>query len=264
MTNFLRRLPTMAAALGAASLLAAGAAQAGPMALIDPGLSGTTEYSAWTSLRASDYPGGGTGGFPGNTMWAPLAAQAGDAGATLNKLGNGSGGGPYLASSSIYFGGFSGDINNNGGTLAVVDTAVLDSLDHITFQIQFGEAWTYDFWNGVMPTLSYNGGSQNLASTSYELLEAYFNGTVDMPTGPEDVYINTHRLDWDLSGVADPITSISISFTGVQHAQLYQLRVDQAAFAPAAVPEPASMAMLACGIVPVAGALIVRRKRARA
>ncbi|OJW21017.1 MAG: hypothetical protein BGO49_30160 [Planctomycetales bacterium 71-10] len=261
MTHPTRRLPFAAPALVAAAFaLAAPPAQADPIALTDPGLPGNTAYSEWARLTAPPYTG--YPGFPGSGAWpAPMAAQAGSAGAELSKVANGTGGGPYPASGSIYFGGFSADVDNNGGTLAVSDSAAIAGLQQVSFQIQIGEAWTYDFWNHALPTLSYNGGSQNLAATTSGLLEQYYNGTVDMPTGPEDVYINTYLLNWDLSGIADPITSFSISFTGVQHAQLYKLRVDESdTVATAAVPEPSSLALLACG---GSLALLIRRRSAR-
>lgn len=261
MTNLTSRLPFAAPALLAAAFaLAAPAAQADPIALVDPGLPGVTDYSTWTALTAPNYPG--YGGFPGTGAWSqPMAAQAGGAGAVLTKVSNGTSGGPYPASGSIYYGGFSGDVNNDGGTLAVVDSNAIAGLKQVSFQVQIGEAWTYDFWNRALPTLSYNGGSQNLAATSYSLLEQYFNGTVTMPTGEEAVYINTHLLNWDLSAIAEPITSFSIAFTGVQHAQLYKLRVDESdTVLTAAVPEPSSLAMLACGGVL---AMALRRRIAR-
>lgn len=261
MTTPTFRIPFAAPAIVAAAFaLAAQAAQAAPIDLTDPGLPGNTAYSEWASLTTPSYPN--YPGFPGSGAWpTPMAAQAGSAGAVLSKVSNGTGGGPYPASGSIYFGGFSGDVNNNGGTLAVSDSAAIAGLQQVSFQIQIGEAWTYDFWNGVLPTLSYNGGSQALAATTSGLLEQFYNGTVPMPTGDEAVYINTYLLNWDLSAIAEPITSFSISFTGVQHAQLYKLRVDESdTVATAAVPEPSSLALLACG--GSLAALLLRRRRA--
>lgn len=244
----------------ATMLLAGGMASAAPISLDDPGLSGNTQFDAWPVLTVAA-SGPGYGGFPGTTPWPGAfgSTSGGDAG--LYKISNGTGGGPYPATGSIYYGGFSGDINNNGGTLAVTDSTPVGDLAQVVFQIQIGEAWTYDFWNDVLPVLSYNGGSQNLAATTTDLLEAYYNGTVAMPTGDEDIYINTYKMMWDLSSLVTPITDFSISFTGVQHAQLYALRLDQSdeiSASSSPVPEPASLALMG-----VAGLGIVFGRRTR-
>lgn len=231
--------------------------------------------NAWvnlSSVTSNGVPGlTGTGGFPGSAAWSGKASQIdsviGDAGgtqggATLSKVSNGTGGGPYAAGSSLYFGGFSGDINNNGGTLVVTDSSPLAGLQTVAFQAGFGEAWTYDFYNHALPTLSYttaSGTVSNIAATSAQIAEAFFNGTVAMPTGDESVYINQHLLQWDLSNVGEQITSFSISFTGVQHAQLYGLTLTQAA---APVPEPSTYAMLMAGLLAV-GTVASRRRQRR-
>ncbi|MDX9912178.1 MAG: hypothetical protein RBS39_10130 [Phycisphaerales bacterium] len=254
-------------------------------ALVNPSITGNTQYDGWIGLTSGNYPG--YGAFPGSAAWpAPIgsnrtlantfnSAEPGDAG--LIKLGNGTGGGPYPAGQGIYFGGFSAEINNNGGTLAVTDSTPVADLRNVIFQVQIGEAWTFDFFNHEMPTLSFNGGSQQLAATTSLTLEQFYNGTVDMPTGPEDVFINTYLLQWDLSGIAMPITDFSVSFTGVQHAQLYGLQLNQsdvytrigrvrsplgygvqgdvsAAFA--AIPAPGALSLVGLG-----GLVAMRRRR---
>ncbi len=76
----------------------------------------------------------GYGTFPGSGNWpAPIQSNVGGD-ATLNKTANGAGGGPYPASGSIYFGGFSGDQNVNGGTLAVTDNSPVANLQTVVFQ----------------------------------------------------------------------------------------------------------------------------------
>ncbi|ODU00531.1 MAG: hypothetical protein ABS79_03180 [Planctomycetes bacterium SCN 63-9] len=231
-------------------------------AVVDPGLTGTVETNVWSNDSITIQKNLGFPGFPGTGAWpSPIGSDSGGD-ATLNKTSNGNGGGPYPASGSIYFGGFSGDINNFDGTLQVSDATPVANLANVVFQVEIGEAWTYDFYNHVLPTLSYNGGNQAIAPTLALALAKFDNGTVVMPTGPETVYINTHLLQWDLSGIATPITSFSISFNGVQHAQLYDLRLDQsdvytAYGASAAVPEPASLSLVGLGL----SAILVLRKR---
>ncbi len=251
--------------LAAGALLALPATLSfGAMALDPAPLPGAKQSDAWPSLTLFDYPG--YGGFPGSGAWpgpmqsaTPNAGNNGDA--YLTKVANGPGGGPYPASGSIYYGGFSAEVNYNGGTLAVTDSTPVSGLSNIVFQIQIGEAWTYDFLNHELPTLSYTAGSESatgVAATSSFVLEKFYNGTVEMPTGDEDIFINTYLLQWDLSGVTEPITSFSISFTGVQHAQLYALQLDQSDTFQA-VPEPGTAALAVLG-----GAFVLlRRPRSR-
>jgi len=191
-------------------------------------------------------------------MTSKTGSEGHDAG--LVKLTNGSGGGAFPSSSSLYFGGMSDARNNYNGTLAVIDTTPVSGLANVVFQIQIGEIWGYDFWDGDgdgasdLPLLSYNGGAQNLPATYAAITHQIQNDTYDTPTGEEPVYINTHLLQWDLSSVAEPITEFSISFSGVQHAQVYAMRLDQSdTFS--VVPEPAALGL--CGI----GMLLLRRRR---
>jgi hypothetical protein len=262
--NLLRRsMLAVATAVVAGSLGAAAQAAFVPGEdLVNPGLTGNTQHDAWVGLTSANYPG--FPGFPGTGAWPhPMAPnQPGSVDGELIKLANGNGGGPYPTSGGIYFGGFSGDINNLGGTLAVKDATPVADFKNVVFQVQIGEAWTYDFYNHALPTLSYNGGSQNLAATTSLVLSKFDNGTVTMPTGDETVYINTYLLQWDLSGISSPITDFSIQFSGTQHSQLYALQLDQSDVYKAygtVVPEPSTILMTASGVLPLA--LLTLRKR---
>ena len=209
-------------------------------------LSGNTQNDGWTNPALTAAANPGYGSFPGSGAWpAPIQSNVGGD-AYLSKVSNGTGGGPYPASGSIYFGGFSGDANVNGGTLSVTDATPLANLQTVVFQIEIGEASTYDFYNGVLPTLSYNGGTQFLTA-DYVSLSQVFNGTVEMPTGTEPIYINTYALQWDLSGISETISTFSISFSGVQHSQVYSMQLDQSDTMTQAVPEPSTYALMALG-----------------
>jgi hypothetical protein len=242
---------------GAVLGLFASSAQAAPMMLSPYALGGNTESNGWLTINSSVFPG--TGGFPGMSMWAPLGSTTGGD-AVIQKVSNGAAGGPYVGSSSLYFGGFSSDLNVDGGTIAVVDSTPVANLANIVFQIQIGEALTFDFYNGVLPTLSYTTGSgtvSTISATNWTYLERYDNGTVTVPTGEETVYINTYALQWDLSGVTEDITGFSISLTGVQHAQIYAMQLDQSDTYVQVVPEPTAGTLAGLGAV----ALALRRRR---
>lgn len=240
----------------------------------NPGLTGTGSSSSWLNLRAGgsvSIADGGTGttavggSFPGSGAFTSIAAQVGDSSAQLYKIANGTGGGPYLASASVYHGGFSSAVNNPGGTLGVTIPSPIADLQTLVFQIQIGEAWTYDFYNGVLPVLSYttaSGTVNNVAANFSNIINQISNGTVSMPSGVEPLYTNTYALQWDLSDVVDPISSLNISFQGVQHSQIYGMRLDQGSDSFSginlvSVPEPASAALGLVG----AFALVFRRRR---
>lgn len=245
-------------------------------------LTGNITNNSWWNLTAFQQtfgevtiPGNtGFPGFPGSGAWPhPIASQVdasvgsvGDTlgGAGLYKVANGPGGGPYPASGSIYYGGFSGDANLNGGTLAVQDTTPLAGLGTIVFQVGIGEAWTYDFLNHELPTLTLthsSGTTSGIGASFSQVLSKFFNGTVTMPSGEEDVYINQYALQWDVSGYSD-ISSFEVVFTGVQHAQLYGLTLTQSdVFTQAVpVPEPTTYAMMMAGLG-VIGAVVRRRRK---
>lgn len=252
-----RKISTFALASFAALTTVGSIASA---AVVDPGLPGNHSYDGWLSsnLTAAANPGFPTF-FTSTNPW-PNAIGSGAPGsgdATLNKLANGTGGGPYPAGGSIYHAGFSGDQNVNGGTLGVTDATPLADVKNVVFQVEIGEATLYDFYNHVKPVLSYNGGTQNLVADNLLTISKVFNGTITMPTGEEPIYINTWLLQWDLSSIAEPITNLQVKFTSVQHAQVYALRLDQYdTYEATAVPEPTAIA----GLALTGGAALLRRR----
>ncbi|QJE97684.1 beta strand repeat-containing protein [Luteolibacter luteus] len=232
---------------------------------LDITLSGNKAYDLWLNLAGSanmsrqapfimggidygllpyninGYAGGGM--FPGMTMWAPYASQFGTSttAGQLIKTANGTGGGPYPANSSMYFGGASPQSNVNGGSLAAKGHAI-PAVKTVTFQFSIGEAYGYSLWDadgdGIgandMPKLKVFNASGELITTlapNYaEVIKKAYNGSMEMPPGSgldEDIYINTFGLQWNLAVVEQEIASFQVDWTGVQHAQLWSLRLDQ-------------------------------------
>lgn len=233
--------------------------------LVSPDLDGTTSLDRWTTALtttgSSGYPG-----FPGTGAWPASIGSDTGGDAVLDKVANGTGGGPYPGGGSLYFGGFSADINNDGGTVSVSDATPVAGLANVVFQVEIGEAWTHDFFNAELPVLSYTtslGTTSDIAATQWALTGQFYNGTVPMPSGDEDVFINAYLLQWDLGSVAEEITSFAITFTGVQHAQVYALQLDQGNVytSAIAVPEPAAFAAFA-GLGVLGLATLRRRPRA--
>jgi len=260
--NMLRRA-VWGLGVGLVAGLAGTAALAG--SITDPSLAGNTQYDEWTTNGLTSAVNPGYGSYPWTAPWpGPIAStEGGDAGLYRTAGSTESTGGPVPAGGALYFGGTAADANVFGGSLAIVDASPLAGLANVVFQIKIAEAFGYDFYDHILPVLSYNGGTQNLAATYAAITEKIDDGIVQTPGGPQSSYTNTHLLQWDLSGISG-ITDFTISFSGVQHAQVYGLRVDQydvfTSLAPtAAVPEPTSVALLACGLAAV---LYRARKRA--
>ncbi len=229
-------------------------------------LDGAHQYDLWLNLAGSannsrtapfyfmgnfmgmqpwSVPGNpGYGMFPGNGNWpAPIKAQfntttvAGE----LTKVSNGTGGGPFPSGSTIYYGGASPVPNTDGGTLSAKSQALAD-VQTVTFQLSLGEAYGYTLFDsggdGIgaddLPYLTiydeYGGVMTTLAADYSDIIKKAYNGSLDMPPGSgvdEDVYINTFGLQWDLSAISGTIGSFAVTWTGVQHAQLWSFRLDQ-------------------------------------
>lgn len=230
-------------------------------------LDGNTRSEGWDNLRNTVISGGGN--HPGTSAWTnnAIGSQTGaNAGSsTLSKVANGTGGGPYIGGSSIYFGGFSSTPNTLGGTVAVstTGTGVLSGVQTAVFQVDIGAPYGYDFHDLVAPTLSYTTSEGTVTGVTASFLSLYSvvqNGTMPTPDGAQPVYINSYALQFDLSGVEDPITDFTISINGVQHAQIYGMGLQQSDQAYSVsvlpVPEPST------ALLGVLGALgLLRRRR---
>jgi len=202
--------------------------------------SGSSGSDAWVNVNSANFFG--YGGFPGNSPWpAPIGSNGtGSGDADLSRVtGSPTGGGPFLSSSSIYFGNFSQIPNALGGTLRVSDSTPLANLKTLVFQIQIGEATGYDLYSA--PALKINGGSSIVNPLFSGILNRYQSGTFFSPATEldEPVYVNTRGYQWDVSSLG-AVTSFAIDFSGVTHSQIYGLQLDQSSsvFSTAVIPEP--------------------------
>lgn len=206
-----------------------------PGSLFKPvnGPSGSTSRSeGWEELTSTAYPDNDVL-FPGSDTWPdPLESKVGanPGWNAILKTANGAGGGPYPSGGSIYYGGTSATVNNDGGELSISaeNTSVLSGVKTVVFQIDIGEAWTYDLYNNVAPVLTYvsDTGSGTVTLAYQSLYKETPNGTVSMPSGTENLNINSRAYQFSFDGLGT-ISKFTIKFRGVQHAQLYGAGLQQ-------------------------------------
>jgi len=211
--------------------------------------SGSSGTDGWVNVNSLNFSG--YGGFPGSSAWpAPIGSNGiGSGDADLSRVaGSPSGGGPFLSSTSIYFGNFAQIPNALGGTLRVSDSTPLANLKTLVFQIQIGEATGYDLYSA--PALKINGGSSVVNPLFSGILNRFQSGTYPSPaTGlDEPVYVNTRGYQWDVSSLGT-VTSLAIDFSGVTHSQIYGLQLDQSSsvFSTAVIPEPNVIGLVLAG-----------------
>lgn len=232
--------------------------------IINLNLGGTNSYSSWVDINSFNYTGYGS--FPGNTPWpSPIRAKGGSTNSTLNRIaGSPTGGGPFLASESIYFGNFAQVPNALGGTLRLSNNFSLTNIRTLIFQVQIGEATGYDFFSPTgFPKLSLNGGSYTSARFT-NLVNRYQNGVFPSPqTGQDEpVFVNTWAYQWNITNTS-PINNYIIDFSAVTHAQVYELRWDSSStiYNNPVIPEPSTYALLTLGAIGLAGYLVRKRHR---
>lgn len=210
----------------------------------------TTKWSN-DSLLAANNPG--FPNFPGAAAWPHAITGAGTADAELQKIS----GSAYPGGTSIYSGGTASAVNTLGATLSVFDTISGIDLQTVSFQIMIASGGGgYEFFNHIAPVLNYNGGTQALTASLVLLDQEAGEPFPNPETGElEDITIHLYQLQWDLSAITTPISSIDIRWNTVQHAQIYGLQLDVGGLT--AVPEPATGSLVLLGI----GALGLARRR---
>jgi hypothetical protein len=227
----------------------------GSAAPIDPNLSGNKLYDGWdfTQFNANQY-----GSFADTSAWSIDSNLAGSDVVGHAQFNKAAGSGGYTAGNSngVYVASFDVTPGAWGGTFSVTEVAPVADLQTVVVQIDTGPAFGFDFYQGLLPTLSYNGGAQSLAADISGLISHVQTGTFTPPGQPEQpVYDNLWLVQWDLSSVAAPIGSFAVSWSATAHSQIHAVRLDQSdTFSAVPVPEPAMLGLLAMG-----GLVLLRR-----
>lgn len=195
-------------------------------AAVSINLPGGTESASWV-LNSTNY---GAPNFPtsfgtaGNTWGSDALPGSGTASALLNKVAGGGAFYPtYLYTSGV------------PGSFHIFDSSPQASLQTIVFQGNMSA--------DVLPLLNYNGGTQSIAATYFYL--------ADNATGYDD-----YVYQWDLSGVAVPITSYDIQFGA--HFASTSFTINTGDSFSQVVPEPSSALLGAAAIA----LTFIRRRRA--
>ncbi len=199
--------------------------------------SGNTSVDTWTHLQKVR-PGGlqdlsaGFGGFPGFGPWTGgvIYSDGNPEGAYIAKTADGTGGGPFIAGSSLYFGGTNFEANVDGGKISVVENTPLAGVETIIFQIEISGAYSHVFHNHQPPVLSIttDNGQYEIAGSTFVSIVNSRSGYD--PINAEDTTVNTYAFQWNLAGytgLEGNVISFSIIVNAVQHAQIYSMQLLQ-------------------------------------
>ncbi|MCB5187188.1 PEP-CTERM sorting domain-containing protein [Methylobacillus caricis] len=115
-------------------------------------------------------------------------------------------------------------------TFTFTDNTVDNAATSLVFQGIINDFSAIMGGGDISFTLSYNGGSQNIAGNLVEFVNT---------DGISDYY----QYTWDFSNLGETISSYTINF-GIGYSQLLAFQIDQVA----AVPEPETYAMLMLGL----------------
>lgn len=243
--------------------------------------SDATKKAALNKISNGDGSGYSTGY---NSNWIPNSLNGFNTNGTPNGgTWTGSGYGSFPSGEGLYAISFSNFFNGRQNTLGVFEANPILNLKNVVFQVEIGGANGYDFWNpdvesnaetafGTIPstlgliensamypqltiTLATNEKITLTADFSALLARGY-NGSIEVPSGDEEIWINLYGFQWDLSEYTN-ITSYVITFTPVEHSTVYALQLDQSDVFTQAVPEPSTWLLLGLGVT----ALLVFRNR---
>lgn len=191
-------------------------------------LPGNSESSGWNQLKnsnpfwaANSYP---TAHFNASNPWpTPVSPNrpASSGSATFNK----SSGGGYFAGGSLYDAGIAGNFS-------VSDASPISNLATVVFQIDAGTTI------GTLPTLSYNGGSQQLAP-HFTLNTNGSYPTFNFTTG--QTFPSQNRAwQWDLTGLGVASYEINWGSTANNHLTQYEINLTTGDTFVQAIPEPSA------------------------
>lgn len=227
-------------------------------AVVEPNLPGTTQYDGWDTLTVNRLPGYGS--YPGDAAW-PGTVGSNSTGSLDAVFGKASGNG-FFASQSMYVGA------GARGNFFVKDTTPHAVTKTVVFQIDIGSGGVdgQDVVGGtgtldmsLEPTLVVNNVSASpLVHRKRVIISSStgVNSGGNAPAGDGEATLVTWQYWWDLSTFAGTVNDLQVNWQQFEHSQTYGLRLDSSNVSVAAVPEPATFALVVLGVAP----LLVRRR----
>ncbi|KAF0095268.1 MAG: PEP-CTERM putative exosortase interaction domain-containing protein [Puniceicoccaceae bacterium 5H] len=214
---------------------AASAANASVM-LVDVTMPGLQETVAWESPDLNN----------ANTSLTPTTGTG-----TITPISPG-----YQASAGFYS--WQGDFGAEVTSSSTFDTqnvvfqlVMMANPDYTTEQIlNYDGSYLPEFDMEVGyaggPTLNYNGGTQGIQATLSEVVAGPTHTTISGFEGE----LSSYAWQWDLSGITDDISSVSITAPIIAHQSTVEARLDLgSSFSSlAAVPEPQTYALMLGGV----------------
>jgi hypothetical protein len=232
------------------SCLLAAQAQAA-LLLQAPGLGGSQETVYWEYYTGT---GDNRGLSNGNTAGTPVTGTG-----TVNPISPG-----YRAGAGFYS--FSG---NFGMTATTAVTALAD-IQNVVFQrvsMANPDATPQEnlTWNGTGgpvaaaggPWLSYYDSSNTLLGRIQATAMGIAASSLGASLGGFDGDFYNFTYQWDLSGVAANVTSVTIDAPILIHSATVEARIDLGGNYVQVIPEPATTSVLSLGLA----AFLIRRRR---